>query len=290
MHTNCLKFKTPIKLKFKKKEEAKVGDIYTNKGIVDLEVYQAYEDQLQLVGIVCTPILDDGKLRILNPDSISVNAYKFSDKEPGLILDEYKTKLPNFNGTGVADGGCGYIGHLWSNSERLYEQPIILNNFSVGMKFTPNCGTPDIESNWAAIQGTEASKVTSYLVPGTSTETYIPNAYLDIDGKSNCEKFIQWAEENNAQIPAINSVYNGTWYLPAFGELAYIYLYKASIDKTLLNLNIKSIPTEYYWSSTQFSSNTQFSSSSLLYIYFDNGSSYGDSYNSNYYVLGVQVF
>ena len=284
MHTNCLKFKTPIKLKFKKKEEAKVGDIYTNKGIVDLEVYQAYEDQLQLVGVVCTPILDDGKLRILNPDSINTNEYKFSNKEPGLILDEYKTKLPNFNGTGVADVGCGYIGYLWSNSERLHEQPVILNNFSVGMGNTPSCGTPDIESNWPAIPGTEASRITSYIVPGTSTETYIPNAYLDIDGKGNCEKFIQWAEENNAQLDAINSVYDGTWYLPAFGELAYIYLYKASINKTLLNLNIKPIPTQYHWSSTQFSS------SSLLAISFHGGSTYGSNYGGSYCVLGVQAF
>ena len=286
MHTNCLKFKTPIKLKFKKKEEAKVGDIYTNKGIVDLEVYQAYEDQLQLVGIVCTPILDDGKLRILNLDSISVNTYKFSDKEPGLILDEYKTKLPNFNGTGVANGGCGYIGYLWSNSGRLHEQPVILNNFSVGMLSTPSCGTSDVESNWSAIPGTEASKITSYTVPGTSTETYIPNAYLDIDGKGNCEKFIQWAEENNAnaQLPAINSVYDGTWYLPAFGELAYIYLYKASINKTLLNLNLKPIPTEYYWSSTQFSSNR------LLGVYFGSGRADGDYYGYGNCVLGVQAF
>ena len=284
MHTNCLKFKTPIKLKFKKKEEAKVGDIYTNKGIVDLEVYQAYEDQLQLVGIVCTPILDDGELRILNPDSISNNYYKFFDKEPGLILDEYKTKIPNFNGTGVANGGCGTIAFLWSNSAKLHEQPIILNNFSVGMGGTPSCGTPDIESNWAAIPGTEASKITSYIVPGTSTETYIPNAYLDIDGKSNCEKFIQWAEENNADLPTINSVYDGTWYLPAFGELAYIYLYKASINKTLLNLNIKPIPTQYYWSSTQFSSD------SLLYIYFSNGNTNDYYYGSYGCVLGVQAF
>lgn len=284
MHTNCLKFKTPIKLKFKKKEEAKVGDIYTNKGIVDLEVYQAYEDQLQLVGIVCTPILDDGKLRILNPDSISNNYYKFSDKEPGLILDEYKTKLPNFNGTGVANGGCGNIGYLWSNSERLHEQPVILNNFSVGMGSTPNCGTPDIESNWTAIPGTEASRITSYIVPGTSTETYIPNAYLDIDGKGNCEKFIQWAEENNADLSAINSVYDGTWYLPAFGELAYIYLYKASINKTLLNLNIKPIPTQYYWSSTQFSSD------GLLYVYFNDGGTSSSNQYGSYYVLGVQAF
>ena len=284
MHTNCLKFKTPIKLKFKKKEEAKVGDIYTNKGIVDLEVYQAYEDQLQLVGIVCTPILDDGKLRILNPDSISNNYYKFSNKEPGLILDEYKTKLPNFNGTGVANGGCDCIGYLWSNSERLREQSVILNNFSVGMRSTPGCGTPDIESNWTAIPGTEASRITSYIVPGTSTETYIPNAYLDIDGKGNCEKFIQWAEENNADLPAINSVYDGTWYLPAFSELAYIYLYKASINKTLLNLNIKPIPMEYYWSSTQFSSN------SLLDIGFNNGSTNYYGYSNNFYMLGVQVF
>ena len=283
MHTNCLKFKTPIKLKFKKKEEAKVGDIYTNKGIVDLEVYQAYEDQLQLVGIVCTPILDDGKLRILNPDSINNNYYKFSDKELGLILDEYN-KLPNFNGAGVANGGCGYIAYLWSNSGRLHEQPVILNNFSVGMGGTISCGTPDIESNWAAIPGTEASKITSYIVPGTSTETYIPNAYLDIDGKSNCEKFIQWAEENNADFPAINSVYDGTWYLPAFGELAYIYLYKASINKTLLNLNIKPIPTQYYWSSTQFSSD------SLLFIRFLDGSTGYGNYSLSNYVLGVQAF
>ena len=284
MHTNCLKFKTPIKLKFKKKEEAKVGDIYTNKGIVDLEVYRAYEDQLQLVGIVYTPILDDGKLRILNPDSINANQYLFSNKEPGLILDEYKTKLPNFNGTSVANGGCGYIGYLWSNSERLHEQPVILNNFSVGMRFTPKCGTPDIESNWTAIPGTEASRITSYIVPGTSTETYIPNAYLDIDGKGNCEKFIQWAEENNAQLDAINSVYDGTWYLPAFGELAYIYLYKASINKTLLNLNIKPIPTEYYWSSTLFSSD------GLLSVYFSDGSTGNGGYDINGCVLGVQAF
>lgn len=284
MHTNCLKFKTPIKLKFKKKEEAKVGDIYTNKGIVDLEVYQAYEDQLQLVGIVCTPILDDGKLRILNPDSISTNTYKFSDKEPGLILDEYKTKLPNFNGTGVADGGCGSIGYLWSNSGRLHEQPVILNNLSIGIKSTPGCGLSDDESNWTAIPGTEASRITSYIVPGTSTETYIPNAYLDIDGKGNCEKFIQWAEENNADLPAINSVYDRTWYLPAFGELAYIYLYKASINKTLLNLNIKPIPTEYYQSSTQFSS------SSLLHINFGSGNTGNDGYGDSKCVLGVQAF
>lgn len=284
MHTNCLKFKTPIKLKFKKKEEAKVGDIYTNKGIVDLEVYQAYEDQLQLVGIVYTPILDDGKLRILNPDSISTISYQFSDKEPGLILDEYKTQLPNFNETGVANGGCGNIGYLWSNSERLHEQPVILNNFSVGMGSTPGCGTQDIESNWTAILGTEASKITSYIVPGTSTETYIPNAYLDIDGKGNCEKFIQWTKENNAQLPAINSVYDGTWYLPAFGELAYIYLYKASINKTLLNLNIKPIPTENYWSSTQFSSG------SLLRINFVDGTTSSSNYSGNSYVLGVQAF
>ena len=125
--------------------------------------------------------------------------------------------------------------------------------------------------------------ITANIWP-TSTETYIPNAYLDIDGKSNCEKFIQWAEENNADFPAINSVYDGTWYLPAFGELAYIYLYKASINKTLLNLNIKPIPTEYYWSSTQFSSN------SLLDVDFFNGNTYSDYYGNSNYVLGVQAF
>jgi hypothetical protein len=137
------------------------------------------------------------------------------------------------------------------------------------MASTPDCEASDIESNWPAIPGTEASKITSYIVPGTSTETYISNAYLDIDGKGNCEKFIQWAEENNADLPAINSVYDGTWYLPAFGEMAYIYLYKASIEKTLLNLNIKPFPSRLsYWTSTQCSSN------SLFNINLDSGDTY----------------
>ena len=64
------------------------------------------------------------------------------------------------------------------------------------------------------------------------------------------------------------------WYLPSYTELQKIYSNKSSL----------SIPNNYYWSSSQYNSN------SAYLFYFGTGTFYSQAKNNYYYALPIRQF
>ena len=95
-------------------------------------------------------------------------------------------------------------------------------------------------------------------VPGLTYITSSRQAILDIDGASNTQKIR--AAGNATQYPAVwlitEQMYNDGWYLPAMGQMRYMYANFYTINYALQKVGgVALLDTEswFYWTSTQHS-------------------------------------
>lgn len=113
-------------------------------------------------------------------------------------------------------------------------------------------------------------RANSFSVPGTSTTVNFSNLLSDVNGKVNCDVILNYIKNsghdntttvinNNTstgyEFPAVMCchLYNKggvEWYLPAMGELAYIYAHFNSINETRTSLGLNSLSNADYWSSS----------------------------------------
>ena len=90
------------------------------------------------------------------------------------------------------------------------------------------------------------------------------NKVADFSGKSNTKTIVDYCKANNKSCPAAEYAYNyrtvgtetGDWYLPAMGELLYIYVNKVKLNATLqalgkIQFDSGTTYSRSYWSSSE---------------------------------------
>lgn len=113
-------------------------------------------------------------------------------------------------------------------------------------------------------------RTNSFSVPGTSTIVNFSNALSDVNGKENCDVILNYIKNSGHdntitiindntstgyEFPAVMCchLYNKgdvEWYLPAMGELAYIYAHFNLINEARNFLGLSSLTKDWYWSSS----------------------------------------
>ena len=125
-------------------------------------------------------------------------------------------------------------------------------------------------------------------VPGL---TNIDEAKQDFNGKANTAA-IKAYNSSLTRFPAAKYAYNykttgtnaGEWYLPALGELNTVYSNKDFLNYALSLVGKKDIPTDYHWSSSEYSGGLAW----ILYFYNGNVDYYLKTYDE--YVRPVLAF
>ena len=182
----------------------------------------------------------------------------------------------------------------------------------------PVSNNVDVETAWHGIDDwdtlTDSNMCPSpYLSDGSKNPLYFTagQALCDMDGKSNTNILVNLSaiktqargpfENVQANYPAAMACHmyhtqgtnQGDWYLPAMGELGYLYARAKKINETLTSLGSSAVgygvPTDWnklgswLWSSSEYSGNY---SRRLYYVGYVRGSS-----KANYYVDGrVRAF
>lgn len=176
----------------------------------------------------------------------------------------------------------------------------------------PVSNTVDIETAWHGIDEWGALDENSmcpspYLSDGSRNPLYftVGQALCDMDGKSNTNVLVNLSaiktqtsgEFSNIQAnyPAAMACHmyhtsgtqQGDWYLPAMGELGYVYVRAKKINETLVSLGSSAVtygvPTDwdklgsFLWSSSEYSGNNSRELNSNSYVgSFSKGGSYDD--------------
>ena len=107
--------------------------------------------------------------------------------------------------------------------------------------------------------------------------TWTAGALSDFNGKANTAAITAASSDTRDMCTVLNT-FNASdshddWYVPACGQLALMYLNKTEINEALEKIDGGAIVDEYYWSSTEYSSNFGW------HIYFGNGgTTHGDNF------------
>lgn len=184
--------------------------------------------------------------------------------------------IPTDYFTGIDSAVPGY--KYYTNVQNgLYSPPIFLNNGNINPQAVMQSG----------------------VVPGTSTQFTIKNALVDFNGKDNTLKIlnnctvsvpINSVDPGNYPAAQVCSLYkDGSWHLPAGGELACLVSNFKNIDTTRMQLGYSSYNYSdyYYWSSTLHSP------ASARSVLGSSGGCYGRSRSTTYAssrVLAVSAF
>jgi hypothetical protein len=108
-----------------------------------------------------------------------------------------------------------------------------------------------------------------FLSDGTKNEVYFTEgqALCDIDGNANTTAILNADANKYLAAKACRSfapgTHNGEWYLPAMGELGYVFVQWKAIDDAIIAANVSKsgcgvqlAGSDLYWSSTESSSST----------------------------------
>ena len=128
-------------------------------------------------------------------------------------------------------------------------------------------------------------------IPGITDTTDLSQAKQDFSGKANTAA-IKAYNSSLSSYPAAKYAYEyttsgtnaGDWYLPAFGELYTVYSNKDYMNYALSLVGKKDIPTNYYWSSSEYSDHRAWVLDCV------NGHVYDDYKGLTYYVRPVLAF
>ena len=100
----------------------------------------------------------------------------------------------------------------------------------------------------------------------------------DADSYTTYANMATWCSKFN-ETPSENQGFND-WYIPSMGQLALIYLNKTAINEALTKIGGMTFASNYYWSSSEYSSTIGF------YVSFSSGSV---NYNLKSYGCRVRV-
>lgn len=134
---------------------------------------------------------------------------------------------------------------------------------------------------WATTNGWDVDDLKNYSNPNDGT------VWEDFDGKGNTEKIVAYAKTNNRSHPAAERVraYSlssddpaaGKYYLPSIAQMRTMIKYRNEIDEMMTFVSGSTFIKDWYWSSTEFSSNYAWSvlaSAGSIYGYSSKTSAY----------------
>ena len=123
---------------------------------------------------------------------------------------------------------------------------------------------------WAAQNGWNIDELKDYGNPNDGT------VWEDFDGEGNTAKIVAYAKTNNRSHPAAERVraYSlssddpaaGKYYLPSITQMRTMAKYRDEIDEMMTLISGSTLIKDWYWSSTEYSSNNAW------YVSVSNGS------------------
>ena len=114
----------------------------------------------------------------------------------------------------------------------------------------------------------DSSSTASNQIPDDNSTWTGSCALADLDGKANTDRIIAAGVTIANVINSYNDGSHGStnWYLPAAGQLAYMFMNYNKINDLLTKVSGTSMSTSvYYWSSSLYSAY------SAWYVHFNNG-------------------
>ena len=203
------------------------------------------------IGVVVIPsnFLPDGKARIVSLKAVnsSGNAttshltMKWSNTKTDTTLTNY-TKVPITNNTGSVSSSSNSYGYLPSD------------NFTGDTSFVDGSAkysTTSTNKIPSPYNGNEFNTDYSKDISGYN------NTLSDFNGLSNTQVLVGLGNDYvaaNAAWKYNDGVSNTQWYLPSAGELGFMVARLKSINSTISQLGYVAVPSNYFWSSTQYSS------------------------------------
>ena len=231
-----------------------VGDVayYTNGEIKTISKDKWNTSLGTPIGVVVIPsnFLPDGKARIVSLKAVDSNgnattSHEYMEWEQSgnyvdTTLTNY-TKVPITNSRQQVSGSDSY-GYLPSD------------NFTGDTSFVDSSakyGTTNTNKIPSPYNGSEFNTDYSKDISGYN------NALSDFNGLSNTQVLVGLGNDYVAANAAYNysdGVSNTQWYLPSAGELGFMVARLKSINSTISQLGFVAVPSNDFWSSTEYSS------------------------------------
>ena len=206
------------------------------------------------VGVVVIPsnMLPDGRARILTLKGVdssgnavdSLVGMTWGIRGTETVLTNYD-RVPTTDNSSNINNGSGDWGKLPSD------------NFSLDQSFV------DPKAKYAGGNVDDPLIASPYLGDdNTLNPAYYEaisgynNALSDFNGLSNTQTLVSLGSNYvaaNAAWKYKDGVSNLQWYLPAMGELGFMIVRRKEINNTLSMLGAISLPTNYVWSSSEYS-------------------------------------
>lgn len=222
------------------------GDVvYYANGILKVTPFASYDASMgTAVGVIVIPsgMLPDGKARMIGLHGANNNdVCRWSLTSTDTSLPNLDT-VPTTDNAGSTTTGSGGNGYLPSD------------NFQGAQSFVDpqakyySSRTPYIPSPYLA---------DGRLNPEFTKSSLANNALADFNGKSNTDTLVELGSDYVAANAAKNYSVEGInidWYLPACGELAFLPVRYKSINDSIVALGGTSVPYNFFWSSSEYSS------------------------------------
>lgn len=218
------------------------------------------------IGVVVVPegFAPDGKVRIIGLKSVDTDGNQsdshvdmaWGPNGTDISLTNY-TRVPTTDNAGSTSSGSNSYGYLPSD------------NFTGAQSFVDPKAKYDKTSKLIP---------SPYLGDSPNPEYYKTiegnNALSDFNGLSNTETLVGLGSgytAANAAWKYNDGISNLQWYLPGMGELGYLIPRWNEINNTLSALGGLAVVSNYFWSSSEYSSNDAY----YVGTYLGNVSSYG---------------
>lgn len=230
------------------------GDVayYTNGQIKTISASKWNTSLGTPIGVVVIPsnFLPDGKARIL-----SLNAVDSSGNATTLHGEMYWEQSGNYVDTTLTNYNRVPITNNTSSTSSSYNNrgKLPSDNFWGHTSFVDgsvryyNTDTDKIPSPY---NGSEFNTDYSKEISGYN------NALSDFNGLSNTQVLVGLGndyEAANAAWKYNDGVSNTQWYLPSMGELGFMLVRFKTINTTISKLGGVVVPSDYFWSSTEYS-------------------------------------
>lgn len=264
-----------------------VGSIYYSDGATTLPS-EDVDNSKTPIGILVIPAshMEDGKARIMSLAEMTEDGVGSLTNHNGLVwgVNGTDTSLHNYDqipcvghdddGNWTPDNTIDHTndyGYICSDRTDWTKLP---NPLDPGTNWKYNDKDCHIPSPFNA----DGTFNTTYSATSYSGGT-INNALSDFNGKSNTATLVALGANYKAatacSLYSTEGTNRGDWYLPAIGELAYIMPRFTVIQKSLAKLGNKALAlggNYYYWSSTEYDSDTAYRlGTSNGFVYYGDG-------------------
>ena len=241
---------------------------YDGSALKTIHPSQYKTDLGTAVGVIVIPegMLPDGKARFIALQNATSSYVTWGDYGTDTSLTNY-TRVPTTDNAGSTTTGSNNYGYLPSDDS---------------VNFTGATSYVDPKTKY----GNYTPYIPSpYLADGSLNPAYCEaisgynNALSDFNGKSNTDVLVGLGTAYTAANAAKNYTVDGIdidWYLPACGELGFLVPRFAAINESIAIAGGVAVPRNFFWSSSEYSSNYAYYVTTSLSTVDLYGKSYGN--------------